>query len=448
MKRLFFILIFIFAYNFVSYGNEMQYAEDNGAYWYLKVFEFEPEFSISERNKVYEITNIEAYNELSIKTRKQLEYALTTDFMQCLKAANTAQYCWFINEPSNADILNNNFPLEKIKNGYKFVNALGWSAIAMNKDKAGINLWLSMMKMSEKAAIMQNISTAQILGLSLQKNILSSISNYLANGKNEEAKTAILNFLIKMPDNVYNLKDIMSTQYKYVVLKLNQLERNNEALAKFFGSDISPRFEEIQECHRRLNLISDALTTYQMTHKDYFENEVPKIISTLLNSKILLDGINYDCPLDKKRSIKWNDEPNENGIYGFQLSCNCEVEFPAPKHPAPDSPSMVKARAYRNTMFETHKYQVESYWDKIMEFDFDSNPSQLELQNLFSIQKPEYRENILILHLNVGLTSLKSSLDEIENRKKRIIAKYVKDESESEQMPEDSQESETSESNN
>ena len=67
MKRLFFILIFIFAYNFVSYGNEMQYAEDNGAYWYLKVFEFEPEFSISERNKVYEITNIEAYNELSVK---------------------------------------------------------------------------------------------------------------------------------------------------------------------------------------------------------------------------------------------------------------------------------------------------------------------------------------------------------------------------------------------
>ena len=189
MKRLFFILIFIFAYNFVSYGNEMQYAEDNGAYWYLKVFEFEPEFSISERNKVYEITNIEAYNELSVKTRKQLEYALTTDFMQCLKAANTAQYCWFINEPSNPDILNNNFPLEKIKNGYKFVNALGWSAIAMNKDKAGINLWLSMMKMSEKAAIMQNISTAQILGLSLQKHILSSISNYLANGKNKTIYT-------------------------------------------------------------------------------------------------------------------------------------------------------------------------------------------------------------------------------------------------------------------
>lgn len=428
MKRFVFVFVLcVLCYNSLL-GADMQYASDNGAYWYLRVFSMEPEFGAFERAKVYAVNSLDSYSSLSEETKKKLESALTPDFMKCLKAANTAQYCWFINEPQSAEVLNDNYPLQAVKNGYRFINALGWSAISMKKDKAGVNLWLSMMKMSEKAATMQNISSAQIIGFSLQKRILTSISEYLSKTKDEDIKNTVLNYLSNIPANVYNLKSIMETQHKYVVLILNNLERNTEALAKYFGSELSPKHEEIQECHRRLGLIASALEEYQAENVTYFEDDVSKIISDLYENKRLSLDTDYDCPLDKKRSIKWSDEADENGNFGFQIICNCEKEFPAPRHLSPDAPSMVKARAYRNTIFETHKQQVENYWNKIMEFDFDSNASQIELQKLFSIHKPEYRENLLMIHLGINFTTLKSSLDEIENRRNSIIAKYLKEE--------------------
>ena len=442
MKNIILTFIFCIITCNAIFGAEIKYTEANGAYWYLKAFKMFPHFD--DDAKFSNINKLTHLGKLAPNTIRGLESVLNADFMQCLKKANTSSYCEFCPVPSKPS--DSTFNYNFIKEGYIYTNALAWVAVSKGKDKAAANIWLSMLKMSEFSSFYQYTSSTIILGVSLQKLILSSIKSYIKSGTDDTAKQHLLNYLSEKPDTGYDIKTTLQGDYRYSIGSVDLYQKDVQAFAKYLGGNISPNQREITMCQGMLKTISNGLIKLLKDRDDSDNNPIKRmlknnygfnlnndldgsnldqIIDIISKAGYVRDGVNLNCPLGGKRTISWNESATKY-FDRFIIDCSCAEDFKAPDRLSEDDPNMRIAKEYLDNRFESDKEQFDEYWDKIFNFDFD-NASNDEIRNLFNKSNKEYLENLLIRQFGVGPLSatLAKNLKDISRYRKAVVEDYL-----------------------
>lgn len=406
MKKVLIILLVLICT--AAYSQEMNYIEDNAAYWYLKAFENLPKFCRNDIKAISRIGSKEEFRQINPVIRGKLEAFDVQKFLEFTKTAKeSSKHCYYNISDGLGNHNNIFFPEHFFEESIITLTGIAWKSLFYEKHEDAAGIYISCLDFT--ADLLQPDTTIYpaYAASKYATVLLVSISNAFGDNAAESFKSSVLAKL-KEKQAIFssiNKKQIVENTYNLISKNIESIEKNPDEIARLASKQKAKENNNYPKCLRARKELCEAYDNYRANDdQNYAESNILKAVETLMG-KGYLSLLNKNTPEYYSCPQKGTYTVITSKYFPTEIECSCEKEF---RQDAANNAN------YKENVFKTEKENIISYFKSNIDLDHSHKPTMQEVKakkqrymKLFknselanSLIPPYYNYTVALMHLN------------------------------------------------
>ena len=371
MKNVLIILLVLICT--AAYSQEMNYIEDNAAYWYLKAFESLPKFCRNDIKAISRIGAKEEFRQINPVIRGKLEAFDVQKFLEFTKTAKeSSKHCYYNISDGLGNHNNIFFPEHFFEESIITLTGIAWKSLFYEKHEDAAGIYISCLDFT--ADLLQPDTTIYpaYAASKYATVLLVSISNAFGDNAAESFKSSVLAKL-KEKQAIFssiNKKQIVENTYNLISKNIESIEKNTDEIARLASKQKAKENDNYPKCLRARKELCEAYDNYRANDdQDYAESNILKAVETLMG-KGYLSLLNKNTPEYYSCPQKGTYTVITSKYFPTEIECSCETA---------NLQDEEINRDYFEKTFKPEKEVILAYLQKINGLDHSAEPALAEV---------------------------------------------------------------------